>query len=48
MRWKRTWNGNSQDKYAGGSVVTEFIVKNSKQLNVWQFIISLLVNIFWM
>ena len=20
MRWKRTWNANSQDKYAGGSV----------------------------
>ena len=21
MRWKRTWNANSQDKYAGGSVL---------------------------
>ena len=30
------------------SVVTEFIVKNSKKLIIWQFIISLLVNIFWM
>ena len=30
------------------AVVTEFIVKNSKKLNFWQFIISLLVNIFWM
>ena len=24
MRWKRTWNANSQDKYAGGSVYIDF------------------------
>ena len=25
MRWKRTWNANSQDKYAGGSVSYGFL-----------------------
>ena len=33
MRWKRTWNANSQDKYAGGSVIKNAINNSSSILS---------------
>ena len=32
MRWKRTWNANSQDKYAGGSVALKDIFAKKSRL----------------